>query len=51
MIQGIKDIDFSDFSNALPAFLTIILMPLTYNIAQGIAFGFISYAINPTTNG
>lgn len=45
MIQGIKDIDFSDFSNALPAFLTIILMPLTYNIAQGIAFGFISYAI------
>ncbi len=45
MIQGIKDIDFTDFSDALPAFLTIILMPLTYNIAQGIAFGFISYAI------
>lgn len=45
MIQGVKDIDFSDFSDALPAFLTIILMPLTYNIAQGIAFGFISYAI------
>ncbi len=45
MIQGVKDIDFTDFSDALPAFLTIILMPLTYNIAQGIAFGFISYAI------
>ncbi len=45
MIQGVKDIDFAEFSDALPAFLTIILMPLTYNIAQGIAFGFISYAI------
>ncbi|HZK43853.1 MAG TPA: NCS2 family permease [Syntrophomonadaceae bacterium] len=45
MLQGITDIDFTDFSDALPAFLTIILMPLTYNIAQGIAFGFISYAI------
>lgn len=45
MIQGIKDINFAEFSDALPAFLTIILMPLTYNIAQGIAFGFISYAI------
>ncbi len=45
MMQGVKDINFGEFSDALPAFLTIILMPLTYNIAQGIAFGFISYAI------
>lgn len=45
MLQGIKEIDLTEFSDALPAFLTIILMPLTYNIAQGIAFGFISYAI------
>lgn len=51
MIQGVKDIDFSKFSDALPAFLTIILMPLTYSIAQGIAFGFISYAVIKPLSG
>lgn len=51
MIQGIKDIDFSDFTDALPAFLTIIVMPLTYSIAQGIAFGFISYAVVKVISG
>ena len=43
MLSGVKDIDFSDFSESLPAFLTIAMMPLSYSIANGIAFGLISY--------
>lgn len=45
MMSPIKNIDFDDFTEALPAFLTIIMMPLAYSIAQGIVFGIISYAI------
>ena len=44
MSEGGK-IDFSDFTNALPVFLTIIMMPLTSSIANGFAFGFISYTV------
>lgn len=43
MIRGIHRIDFQHFDEALPAFLTIILMPLTYSIATGLLFGFLSY--------
>jgi len=45
MIGEIVHIDFSDFTNALPAFLTIILMPLTSSIVEGMAFGFIAYTL------
>ena len=45
MFRNIKAIDFSKLEVAIPAFLTIIIMPLTYNISMGIAFGFISYII------
>ncbi|MCA1029840.1 NCS2 family permease [Bacillus timonensis] len=43
MLNEIKNIDFSDFTDVIPVFLTILLMPLTFSIAQGLAFGFISY--------
>ncbi len=43
MIRGIHRIDFQHFDEALPAFLTILLMPLTYSIATGLLFGFLSY--------
>jgi AGZA family xanthine/uracil permease-like MFS transporter len=43
MMSQVKDIDFADFSIALPAFLTIVVMPFTYSIANGIGAGFISY--------
>ncbi|SDX03838.1 putative MFS transporter, AGZA family, xanthine/uracil permease [Amycolatopsis xylanica] len=43
MMSQVKDIDFTDFSIALPAFLTIVVMPFTYSIANGIGAGFISY--------
>ncbi|MFL2101564.1 NCS2 family permease [Desemzia sp. FAM 23991] len=46
MIQGnIKKIPFDDFSDAFPALFTIIMTVLTFNIADGIAFGFISYTL------
>ena len=43
MIGCVKDIDWSDPAVALPSFLTITMMPFTYNISYGIAFGLISY--------
>ncbi len=45
MIQNIQHINLQDFSEGFPAFLIIIMIPLTYSIADGIAFGFIAYPI------
>lgn len=45
MLEPIMEIDLSEWTEALPAFLTIIMMPLSYSIADGIAFGVISYII------
>lgn len=45
MMSPIQEIDLHDFTEAIPAFLTIIMMPLTYSIAEGIVFGITSYAI------
>ncbi|SFB02404.1 MULTISPECIES: NCS2 family permease [unclassified Bacillus (in: firmicutes)] len=45
MLSEIKHISFDDYTDVIPVFLTIILMPLTYSIAQGLAFGFISYTL------
>ena len=42
---NIKDVDLSDLSSAVPAFLTLILMPLTYSISNGIAVGAIAYVL------
>ncbi|WP_269913511.1 NCS2 family permease [Acinetobacter sp. HY1485] len=45
MIQGITKIEWNDITEAVPAFLTIVFMPFAYSIADGIAMGFISYAL------
>ncbi len=45
MIVGVKDIDWVDPCSAVPAFLTMVMMPFTYNISYGIAFGMLSYII------
>jgi AGZA family xanthine/uracil permease-like MFS transporter len=45
MMEGVKHIDFSDFTEALPAFLTIVMMPFTYSIANGISFGLVFYPL------
>lgn len=44
MMMEVTHIDFQDFTEAFPAFMTIIMMPLTYSIASGFGFGFVSYA-------
>jgi AGZA family xanthine/uracil permease-like MFS transporter len=51
MMAQIKEIDFDDFSIALPAFLTIVVMPFTYSIANGIGAGFISFVILRLVSG
>lgn len=45
MITSIQQIPLNDFSEGFPAFLIIVMIPLTYSIADGIAFGFIAYPI------
>lgn len=45
MIEPITKIDFSDFTEGLPVFLTLVLTLLTYSITDGLAFGFLSYVL------
>jgi AGZA family xanthine/uracil permease-like MFS transporter len=51
MMSQVKEIDFSDFSIALPAFLMIVVMPFTYSIANGIGAGFVSYVVIRAATG
>jgi AGZA family xanthine/uracil permease-like MFS transporter len=45
MMGQIREVSFDQFNIALPAFLTIVTMPLTYSIANGIGVGFVSYVL------
>ncbi len=45
MLTSITKIDFNDFTEAIPAFITIIAMPFMYSISEGIAMGIISYTV------
>lgn len=45
MFRNIREIDFSELKTAVPAFLTMLLMPLTFSIATGLTIGFLSYII------
>lgn len=51
MFKNLLDIDFHNIEIAIPCFLTIILMPLTYSISTGIAFGFVSYIVVTVFSG
>ncbi|OQO92695.1 NCS2 family permease [Saccharomonospora piscinae] len=51
MVRQIADVDFRDFTVALPAFLTIVVMPFTYSIANGIGAGFVSYVVLRAATG
>ncbi|QDQ96978.1 NCS2 family permease [Tomitella fengzijianii] len=51
MMSQIKDIDFGRFDVALPAFLTIVVMPFTYSIANGIGVGFITWVVLAAATG
>ncbi len=51
MISQITEIDFSRFDIGFPAFLTIVVMPFTYSIANGIGVGFIAYVVMAIVSG
>ncbi len=51
MMKCVTRIDWDDYSDAIPAFLTIIVMPLTSSIAHGLAIGFIGYAVIKAVSG
>ena len=51
MLSSIQDIDLMDISEALPSFITVLTMVLTYNIAEGMALGLISYTLVKLLSG
>jgi len=51
MMTPVKNINFDDFTESIPAFLTIIMMPLTYSISEGILFGVLSYVLLKILSG
>ncbi|MFW5985713.1 MAG: NCS2 family permease [Halanaerobiaceae bacterium] len=51
MLTNITKIDWDDFTEVLPAFLTLIVMPLAYSISDGIAVGFIAYPLIKILSG
>ncbi|TAJ04005.1 NCS2 family permease [Marinilabiliaceae bacterium JC017] len=51
MLSPILKVNFNDITEAIPVFLTIIMMPLAYSIAEGIVFGMLSYVILKVLSG
>ena len=51
MMESVRHIDFSDFTESMPAFLTIALMPFTYSIANGISAGLVIYPLLKLISG
>ena len=51
MVASLKDIQWDRFEIALPAFLTMLMMPLTFSVATGIAIGFMMYALSMLAAG
>jgi AGZA family xanthine/uracil permease-like MFS transporter len=44
MLQGLRNVDWDDYAVSIPVFLTMVAMPLTFSIANGVSFGVISFA-------
>jgi AGZA family xanthine/uracil permease-like MFS transporter len=51
MLRNVRRIRWEDSTEAIPAFLTMVIMPFAFSITEGIAFGFISYALLKTVTG
>lgn len=51
MMESVRHIDFDDFTESMPAFLTIVLMPFTYSIANGISAGLVFYPLLKLISG
>jgi adenine/guanine/hypoxanthine permease len=51
IIGGLREVDWSDPSEAIPAFLTVVMMPLTLSITEGVAFGVVAYVLLKAASG
>ncbi|MFH1501468.1 MAG: NCS2 family permease [Candidatus Eisenbacteria bacterium] len=51
MMKCVSRIEWSEYSDAIPAFLTLLVMPLTFSISHGLAIGFISYPLVKALSG
>lgn len=51
MMTPVKSLDLDDYTESIPAFFTLIMMPLTFSIAEGIVFGMLSYVILKLCSG
>ncbi|MGN6727855.1 MAG: NCS2 family permease [Tepidisphaeraceae bacterium] len=51
MMTHVADIQFKDYEHAIPAFITILMIPLTFSIAHGIGYGFIAQVVLSIFNG
>ena len=51
LLSQVRNIDFDDYALGIPAFLTIVVMPFTYSITNGIGAGFVSYAVLKLAQG
>ena len=51
MMTGMSEITWKDLSEAIPAIITVVMMPLTFSIANGIALGFITYTVMKLATG
>jgi len=51
MLGGLRQVDWGDPTESIPAFLTVVLMPLSASITEGVAFGTIAYAVLKLAGG
>ncbi|MPN38711.1 Adenine permease AdeQ [bioreactor metagenome] len=51
MVENIREIDFSDYTEGFPAFMTILMMVVAYSISEGLVFGVISYVLLKLLSG
>lgn len=51
MLSPIRDIEWGDYTESIPAFLTVIMMPLSYSIAEGIVFGVLGWVVLKVLSG
>ena len=51
MLSEIQHVSFDDYTDVIPAFLTVFMMPVTFSIAEGLAFGFVSYVLLKVITG
>ena len=51
MMGQAKKIDFSDYTEALPAFITVIMIPLAYSIGEGLMIGLLTYVVIKLISG